>query len=436
MKKLAALTSLFFVLVGAAAAAPPTLSLEPSTVDLTGNHSIPAKHNHTVEFTFTNQDSVKKIYNVTLPEKPYLSYSSNRFDLNASASRNVTVTVSTGNPKRIRDNFTYNITDDGVRDPVRYLYNDTSGNSSGLTFNAESFPLLQFNIDSYWVDTSVGTTALTNEFNLSLGESDRSVFELRNTGNETAYQVNLSGDDISFDQEQLFNLSATEDPMLPFTVEIPKPETNATEATNQTYLRTIRVSGENFPDAEIDLRVHVPYKEYSDGQQEDNESISPILEEFKEYCESTGNCSRIKETVYKNRTVYRNTTPVYPANFSNETVQALRELAENELEDDKATRQRVDLLKQAVKTDISQLNRSMRQMLQTAINQSQQAKELAKETRETNQREVQIEQQQNQNIASQTMWTVIFLVIVGGLLGAAVGVYKLYQKSQDRRLIQ
>lgn len=258
MKKLAALTSLFFVLVGAAAAAPPTLSLEPSTVDLTGNHSIPAKHNHTVEFTFTNQDSVKKIYNVTLPEKPYLSYSSNRFDLNASASRNVTVTVSTGNPKRIRDNFTYNITDDGVRDPVRYLYNDTSGNSSGLTFNAESFPLLQFNIDSYWVDTSVGTTALTNEFNLSLGESDRSVFELRNTGNETAYQVNLSGDDISFDQEQLFNLSATEDPMLPFTVEIPKPETNATEATNQTYLRTIRVSGENFPDAEIDLRVHVP----------------------------------------------------------------------------------------------------------------------------------------------------------------------------------
>lgn len=73
---------LFLVLLQAGvAAAVPELAVTPETIDRTGNHSIPANVDHAVNVTFTNQNDTKTIYNVSLPERPWLAWSANHFDL-------------------------------------------------------------------------------------------------------------------------------------------------------------------------------------------------------------------------------------------------------------------------------------------------------------------------------------------------------------------
>lgn len=436
MKKSKAVVLTLFLLAwaGAVAGKPPVLEVSPGTVNMTGNNTVSANRDHNVTLTFTNKDSRRPIYNVTLPEKDYVSWSDQRFNLNISEARNITATIHTPVPASVNDRFTWNKTGDNERDPIQYFYNDTSGNESRITYNAEYFPPLHFRLETYRIQTEVDTAALSNQFNLSFNEKDQSVFQIDNTGRETAYNISFKAEDIEFQLDDGFNLSRGEDTVVSYTIELPRPEENATQATNRTYNRTITVRGDNFPAQEIELSVFVPYKDY--GEDPKNESIDPILREFKEYCQTTGNCSRIREVVYKNRTVYKNKTFVNQANFSNATEAAIRQLADNELEDDKETRQRIDLMKHRFSNDIQSLNRSMRRMLRKAINESEQAQELAEEAKQTNEQEYREEKQQARNVQQQATYLLAALLVAGLLLAAGYVAVQIYQQSQDNRLIQ
>lgn len=85
---------ILILFLSGAATAVPELTVTPETIDRTDNQSIPAIVGHSVNVTFTNQNDTKTIYNVTLPDRPWISWSINNFDLNASTSRTVTATVT------------------------------------------------------------------------------------------------------------------------------------------------------------------------------------------------------------------------------------------------------------------------------------------------------------------------------------------------------
>jgi|GEM_PF-7068447 len=433
--------SVLLIMFSLPAVAVPELDITPSTVNLTGNESVPANRNHTVELTVTNQDATRDIYNVTFPDKDYLYYSDNQFHLNASESRNVTATIYTPVPTKIRDQFTYNKSVDGERDPVKYYYNQTSGNQSEITFDAEHFPPMAFNIDTHWLNTSISTASLDSEFNLTFEETGDSVFKIENTGDATAYDIQLAGEDITFEQASGFNLSANDDTYVSFSVELPKPDENATEATNQTYTRAIQISGENFETSTITAEIFIPYRQYDTEAIEQNvtERWLEIQERTIELCQR----DRFQDSPlcggdvvrWRNNTEIVNRTPVYEMNLTPAEREALRTVnhTDERIQD---LQERYDLLKHSLNTDIEQMNQTMVQRLETAVEYSKEAKETAQAAKNASDQRWQVEQQRSQSIAHQTTVVFVLFLVFAALSGVAVFLYKIYQRRNDYRLIQ
>lgn len=395
---------LFVMFSGLAVAQVPELSVSPSTID----ESFAAPGSHNVVLDFRNQGS-SRIYNVTLEDTEWLNWSVNRFDVNSSSMRNVTGVLSTERPRRINETF-----------EVLYYWNES--NSTGLSTNSSYYPDIVFQVETFYPETSVSANAFQTDFELQFDEVDSSVLSVDNQGNETAYNVTLNGSDVSFESSG-FELPGGDDRLVRFNVSLPKPEENATAATNQSYTRTVTVSGPNFQEQSFNISVFVPYKQYDTEEQEEDllEGVLSSRQEILEFCSNP----KVQDSFlcggqiveYRNRTEYVYRTPKSNETLNESTILALEKLANQETTGENLTRQ-----------ELRNMSRRLAQQLKKNQNTTEQMLEIYNQTRQA-----EVEEAEKRTELAQTRTMMIGVVTVVILLAALIGgAFFLFKKLSNR----
>jgi hypothetical protein len=369
-----------------AVAQVPEFNVVPSSVD----EDLSAYNQHDLEFTFSNQDGSEDIYNLTLENSSYLSWDTNNFRVNASESRTVNASFYTENITEINDTI-----------ESSYKYSGSDNAFSGENISIE--------VSTFYENTSVNVSTFKTDFELEFGESDSSVFSVDNTGGEQAFQVELEGEDISFDRGGEFTVPAGEDELVGFDVSIPLPEENATEATNRTYERTVTVSGANFNETEFTVSVFVPFQQY-----DSREAERTLVDQFIEFCSNPENsdsviCSDENIVEYRNNTKVVNNTPVKQANISQETEEALQILAQTRSEDYQDILDRVKLQQNTFRSELETTRSNFSQNLDGVEAETERNTQMI---RSLNQTIVENNEEELEEARSRTFWVQVGVFVL------------------------
>ncbi|WP_313694219.1 glycoside hydrolase family 2 protein [Halorarum halobium] len=329
----------------------------PDEVD----RNVSAYNQHEFEFSFTNQDSSRKIYNVTLENTSYLTWEQNKFNLNASQTRTVNALFYIENITTINDTL-----------ESSYKYSGSDNDFSG--------PNISIEVSTFYRNTSISVEPFETSFELPFGESDSSVFRVENTGTKTAFNVTVEGEDVEFSRNS-FDVAPGEDVLVQYNVSIPKPDSNATAATNQTYSRTVQVSGENFNQTEFTASVFVPFKQY-DTEEAEEEAIDTLVQFCSDNPEATI-CSGEQIVKWRNNTKYVNNTSIYRANFTEEQLTALQVLANTRAEDYQDILQRVRLQQNTFRSELQKTRSNFSENLGEVENETQQNTRMIRSLNET-----------------------------------------------------
>lgn len=386
-----------------AVAQVPQLNVVPDGV----TRNVSAYNQHEFEFSFTNQDSSRKIYNVTLENTSYLSWERNKFNLNASQTRTVNASFYTENITSINDTLISS-----------YKYSGSDNDFSG--------PNISIEVSTFYRNTSISVTPFEKSFELQFGKTDSSVFRVENTGNETAFNVTVEGEDIVFGKSG-FDVQPGEDVLVQYNVSIPKPESNATAATNQTYSRTVQVSGENFNETRFSASVFVPFKQY-----DTNEKEQSLVNQFIEFCSDPTHqdsiiCSDKQIVEYRNRTkvIYR--TPQANVTLNASTIRALKDLSNATTDTFRDILQRVRLQQNTFRSQLQKTRSNFSENLGEVENETQQNTRMIRSLNETIN---EYGKRQLQEARNRTFWMQLGVgVIVLYLLGR--GMWWIYENWDD-----
>jgi len=386
---------------GVSAAQVPQLNVVPDGVD----RNVSAYNQHGFEFSFTNQDSSRKIYNVTLENTSYLTWDRQKFNLNASQTRTVNASFYTENITTINESLSSS-----------YKYSGSDNDFSG--------PNISIEVSTFYENTSVSVSAFEQDFELQFGESDSSVFRVENTGNETAFDVTVEGEDVEFSRSG-FDVAPGEDVLVQYNVSIPKLEENATAATNQTYERAVRVSGENFNETEFTASIFVPFKQY-----DTQEAERSLVDRFTEFCMENPDsviCSDKQIVKYRNRTEYVNNTTFYRANFTEEQLEALQVLANTRSEDYQDILQRVRLQQNTFRSQLEKTRSNFSENLGEVGDETQQNTRMIRSLNETIN---EYGERQLQEARNRTFWMQLGVgILVFYLIGK--GCWWIYENWDD-----
>jgi hypothetical protein len=310
--------------------------------------------------------------------------------------------------------YTENITE--VNDTIESTYRY---NGSDNAFDGDN---ISIEVSTFYENTSVNISTFKTDFELGFGETDSSVFSIDNTGGEQAFEVEASGEDISFDEEEKFTVAEGEDELVGFDVSIPLPEENATEATNQTYERTVTVSGANFNETEFTVSVFVPFKQY-----DTREAERSLVDQFIEFCSNPENsdsviCSDENIVEYRNNTKIVNNTPVKQANISPETEEAIQVLAQTRSEDYQDILDRVKLQQNTFRSELEATRSNFSEKLDDVGEEAERNTEMI---RSLNQSIVENNEEELREAENRTFWvmllvSVVVLYVVGKLIAWTV----------------
>jgi hypothetical protein len=383
------------------AAQVPQINVVPDGVD----RNVSAYNQHGFEFSFTNQDSSRKIYNVTLENTSYLTWEQNRFNLNASQTRTVNASFYTENITTINDSLESD-----------YKYSGSANDFSG--------PNISIEVSTFYRNTSVSVEPFETSFELPFDESDSSVFRVENTGNETAFDVTVEGEDVEFSRSG-FDVQPGEDVLVQYNVSLPKPESNATAATNQTYQRTVQVSGENFNETEFTASVFVPFKQY-----DTEEAGEDLVDQYMELCRENPDsviCSDKQIVKWRNNTEYVNNTSIYRANLTEEQLTALQVLANTRSEDYQDILQRVRLQQNTFRSELQKTRSNFSENLGEVEEEAQDNTRMIRSLNETIN---EYGERQLQEARNRTFWMQLGVgIIVFYLIGR--GCWWIYQNWDD-----
>ena len=423
MNKALFLSSILILLVALGSANVPGLEASPGEFNFSGNESIDANRDTQISLDVVNQNESQKIYDITLENQDWITWNNSvngslEFDLNESQGREVSGTINPPTPDTINESL-----------EISYRYN----NSGDITQDSNYFPQVDFFVESDWVQTEVGTQIFEDSYEIDLDEERNSVFRIENLGDETAYNVTGVGEYIEI-QDSKFDVE--DDRIVDFSMQIPKPDDSevATNMTNKTYETGIRIEGDNFESKNIPINLTVPYNEY-EPEIEQNGSLGKLFDSFEEYCRNNAEACNITETVYENRTVEVNNTPVYQANLTEEQRDALRNLSKEELEQDNAVRGEVQLNRQLINTMIENFNATLQDRTTKALEESQKAQNQSEMTQRLIQEELDQREQRREQASSRGTIALILFLVLAGLGGGIFGVYKLLNRRNDYRLI-
>lgn len=408
IRRISLIALLTILFTGFAAA---EVTVNPSSL----NESVTVGENYSYEFTFTNADPNQSVRNVTVDDTEWLSWSRNSFDINESRSTSVNASIQVQQPGQFNETLSLSYR---AWNESNSTENET--NSSGNWIDREG-PDIDVLLDSSWPSTDVEVDVFQSEFELQFGEADNSVIGVQNNGNSTARNVTLSGQEIQFGESGV-EIPADDDRIFEFNVSLPKPEENATAATNQTYTRTLEVSGENFESRSVNVSIFVPYKDYSD-EEESKSREEELRELFFEVCGDGSSDNLIcrgtvveteTETEIVERTPESNVTLTDPEleaikQYSNQSPQRYTNLTETVVEQDNLTRQQF----------VQAFNRTF-ETLEEEQSEDEQLREYIREQERSDQR-------------TNLLIALFFLLVV--FIGIVAGVIKIASKaSKDTRI--
>jgi len=342
--------------------AVPDMSIEPSTVDRTGNQSLYANQENRVDLTFVNEDSDEKIFDVSPASSGFVNnenvsvkFSETGFNVSAGENKTIQAIIETARPTNFSDSSS-----------VIYEYNT----SEGMKTNSSKFPELSFDVETEYESTNISLNVLKDSFQAGFNESKESTFVIENVGSEEAYEVNISGQDAEFESNE-FSVSEGDYRNVDFSVKIPLPEENKTNSTNQTYTRNLTVSGANFGSKEFQVDVFVPFKDYMEDEQDRQKQFIEDLRELQEFCNEEENVDlplcggEIVE--YRNNTEVVTENPTFD-DLSTEEILEIANVSDVSPEEYDNLKNRVNVLqrninelKSSVNGDVSQLNESQKQ---------------------------------------------------------------------------
>lgn len=374
------------------------------------NESVTVGESHSYEFTFTNTDENHSVRNVSVEDTEWLDWSQTGFSINESRPAAVNATIQVDQPGQFNESLS-----------TSYQAYETTGNESNSSgeWVDRVGPQIDVLLDSSWPETGVEVDVFKSEFEVEFGETDNSVIGVTNTGNSTARNITLSGEDIRFERSGV-DIPAGDDEILEFNVSLPLPEENATSSTNQTYTRGLQVSGENFQSQSANVSVFVPYNDYDEDQVSEEERLRELYFEVcgdgssdNVICRGTVVETRT-ETEYINRTPESNVTLTDPEleaikHFANESPQRYSNLSKTVVEQQNLTRQEIGGLVEVLDEEQSE---------------DQQIREYIREQ----------EREQERSDQRTTLFLALFFlsILIGG---AVVGVFKIASKAgNDTRI--
>ncbi|MCU4753423.1 hypothetical protein OB919_15775 [Halobacteria archaeon AArc-curdl1] len=395
IRKISVLAFLLLFFTGFVAA---DLEVAPNSV----NETLAAGEEHVLEFSFTNTNENQSIQDVTLEERDWLSWNQTGFQLNEAETRDVNATFQTETPEEINT-------------ILETLYETEDGNQSSAN-------PIQFIAETYYEETEISVDVFQNEFERDFEEQASSVLSIENTGSETAYNVNLSGDNARFDDD-LFDLEPGEQELIEYNASVPMPDKNITESTNQTYTLPVNVSGDNFEQDGFDIEIFVPFQEYDEEEQQ--RDLVDMMLEIQEYCSENPDlpiCGGDMIEIVEEVEVVEETTETN-VTLSEEEITDLRTLSNSSID---TTADVEAALAQQDNRTASYLENLTRD-LETAFQQQQQAYE---ENTESNNEVLDYIEGQQQNRTIIFLLGLVWFIFVS-LLGLVALMVKILQDSNS-----
>jgi plastocyanin len=152
-------------------------------------------------------------------------------------------------------------------------------NSEGYVHNSNYDDTLNLKLNILLEETEITETFYEERYNISYGSYIEDVFKLKNTGDEIAQNITLSGSWFEF-EENNFNLGIGNSKNIIFKV---IPNLYSTNQTNKTYNKILKIEG-NFETIYKNISIFVPYKNLDSifsGEIDDD----VIYNFFKKFCE-------------------------------------------------------------------------------------------------------------------------------------------------------
>lgn len=169
---------------------------------------------------------------------------------------------------------------------------DTSGPIHNPNYDA-SFRL---KVNTNYDPTTLSKSFVETSYNLSYNEETEGIFTIKNTGNNIAKNIHISGEWITFNEND-FDLSPGATKGVIYSV---RPLVTKTNDTGKTYEKEIVIEG-NFETLTQNISISVPYSEIS----EDYSSGNTLIDVLIAYCEdnpSESFCNPEEIVVYGNGT--------------------------------------------------------------------------------------------------------------------------------------
>lgn len=223
-----------------------------------------------------------------------------------------------------------------------------------LVHNQDYDTAINLHVLSKYRETTLEITLLDEDFDIPYNGDSEGSIKLKNTGNQTAKNVELSGSWISFNEND-FNLEPEEINYVTFTI---SPDISETDDTNKTHIKKINIKGDNFDTIEKELSVYIPYHKFYEGTQDqdidwnDVTSVCEFIPSFPACQEQTPEVIYINNDSVKLRTL----------NISEEEIKeellANKQLAEELLRIENQRKQDTSDTKtnlESLETDVSQI---------------------------------------------------------------------------------
>lgn len=169
--------------------------------------------------------------------------------------------------------------------PIQYVGNiDILNNQVQVsTTNPAYDKFVTLNLNSQLQSSTITMDLDKSSFTIPFNSSEESFLKLTNIGSSTAVNLILNSDWVGEFSKNNFNLAPNEATFVTFKV---RPAIAFTNQTNQTYTKTITLSGGNVNVTSRSLSIFVPYTNLGETFQGTFGSINELIAKLLDFCNS------------------------------------------------------------------------------------------------------------------------------------------------------
>jgi len=320
-------------------------------IRIEGDYLISVGHSNTTEIINIDQGGFDKCNrNLVIGDKiVWVNKVNDQVRLkNADTSNEITTILGYKNYTKslaVVESFNYYATIIGLQFTETCNINVMS--DEGYVHNSDYDAIINLNLDIDYNPTQIISTLYTTNYNLTYNENKQDVITIRNNGQNKARNVHLSGDWLTFSEND-FDLNVGESKNLQYTI---NPIIYESSQTNKTYNLNLQIEG-NFQSMNETLTVYIQQANVGSGLTNGTIDYEFLENTFKLYCQIKPDFEFCQSSSFGN-----NTQKIVSTIFNEDT---LREILESNVEYQrqdksyKALQQEVDINQTTALSNLSQ----------------------------------------------------------------------------------